>query len=115
MPQFTFVSGGADNIKKWQCPEGKFLHNLSGHRSIINALAVNDDDVLVSAGDDGSLKFWDYTTGYNFGETETVVQPGSLDSEAGIYAMAFDVTGRCAKKGPLGHTANCPRSPTPCA
>lgn len=26
-------------------------------------------------------------------QTETIVQPGSLDCEAGIYASSFDVTG----------------------
>ena len=25
--EYTFLSGAADNIKKWQCPEGKFLKN----------------------------------------------------------------------------------------
>ncbi len=39
-------------------------------------------------------RFWDYTTGYGFQNEVTRVQPGSLDAEAGIYAMAFDQTGR---------------------
>lgn len=69
------------------------MKNLSGHNTIINALAVNEDGVLVSGGDNGSLHFWDYETGYSFQQVDTVVQPGSLDAEAGIYAMAFDVTG----------------------
>ena len=38
-------------------------------------------------------RFWDYTTGYGFQNEVTRVQPGSLDAEAGIYAMAFDQTG----------------------
>lgn len=91
--QFTFCSGAADNIKKWQCADGKFLHNMSGHNSIINCLAVNSDDVFVSGGDDGSLRFWDYQTGYQFCSEQSKVQPGSLDSEAGILAMSFDRTG----------------------
>jgi pleiotropic regulator 1 len=39
------------------------------------------------------MRFWDYTTGYCFQEEVTKAQPGSLDSEAGIYASTFDKTG----------------------
>jgi len=90
---FGFVSGAADNIKKWRTRDGTFLQNLSGHNTPINALAVNDDNVLVSCGDNGSMKFWDYETGYCFQDAQTIVQPGSLDAEAGIYAAAFDLSG----------------------
>jgi pleiotropic regulator 1 len=44
-----------------------------------------------SAGDNGSLWFWDWTSGHCFQQTETQVQPGSLESESGIYATAFDM------------------------
>lgn len=37
--------------------------------------------------------FWDWRTGYNFQKLQTVVQPGSLDSEAGIFACCFDISG----------------------
>ncbi len=43
-----------------------FLHNLRGHSSIVNALATNEDNVLFSGGDNGSITFWDYDTGYAF-------------------------------------------------
>ena len=33
-------------------------------------------------------------SGYCFQNTRTIVQPGSLDAEAGVYAMAFDLSGR---------------------
>lgn len=74
-----------------------------------------------SLGDNGSLWFWDWTSGHNFQQSQTIVQPGthllesfialelkhqteaislslslvsgSLDSEAGIYAMTYDLTG----------------------
>mmetsp|Transcript_24041 Transcript_24041/g.54244 ORF Transcript_24041/g.54244 Transcript_24041/m.54244 type:complete len:258 (-) Transcript_24041:174-947(-) len=91
--EFSFVSGAADNLKKWQTRDGKFLRNLSGHDTIVNAVACNEDGVLVSGGDNGSLHFWDYETGHGFQQTDTIVQPGSLDAEAGIYAMGFDLTG----------------------
>lgn len=91
--QFSFVSGAADHIKKWSLPDGVFQHNFDGHDSIIDALAINEDGVLVSGGDDGTMQFWDYDTGYCFQKTRTKVQPGSLESEAGVFAMAFDRSG----------------------
>ena len=95
MPSFenTFLSGAADNLKKWQTKEGRFIKNFSGHKAVINALAINDDGVTVSCADNGTMDFWDYKTGYCFQRAETVAQPGSLDSENGIYAAAFDMTG----------------------
>ena len=48
---------------------------------------------LCTAGDNGSLHFWDWKTGYNFQKHQTTVQPGSLDSEAGIFKCLFDVSG----------------------
>lgn len=56
-------------------------------------MAINQDGVMVSSADNGSMKFWDYNTGYCFHEELTKAQPGSLDSEAGIYASTFDKTG----------------------
>ena len=93
LQEFSFVSASADNMKKWQCRDGKFLKNLSDHNSVINSVTINEDGVMVSGGDDGTLNFWDYDTGYCFQRTQTVVQPGSLDAEAGIFASAFDLSG----------------------
>lgn len=72
----TFVSGAADNIKKWNCREGVFLRNLSGHNAVVNSLAINQDGVLVSSADNGSMHFWDYDTGHCFQKELTKVQPG---------------------------------------
>ena len=36
------------------------------------------------------MHFWDWKTGYNFQRMQTAVQPGSIDSEAGVFAMTFD-------------------------
>lgn len=38
-------------------------------------------------------RFWDWRSGNCFQQGQTVPQPGSLDSEAGIYALAFDRSG----------------------
>jgi len=69
------------------------MRNISGHNTIVNALGLNKDNVLVSGGDNGSLYCWDWKTGYNFQKIETPVQPGSLEGEAGILACTFDQTG----------------------
>jgi WD40 repeat protein len=47
----------------------------------------------LSSGDNGSMYFWDWKTGYNFQKIQTTVQPGSLDSEAGIFQCCFDNSG----------------------
>ncbi|CAH8563059.1 unnamed protein product [Heterobilharzia americana] len=71
--QNAFVSGSPDNIKQWKLPAG--------------------DNVVVSGGDNGSVHFWDWKSGYNFQRLQAQVQPGSIDSEAGIFALAFDRSG----------------------
>ena len=44
------ASASPDNIKQWKFPNGDFLQNLSGHNAIVNTLALNQDNVLVSGG-----------------------------------------------------------------
>lgn len=90
---YMFASASADNIKSWKCPEGKFIQNLTGHNAIINCLAVNTDGVLASGADNGTMHLWDWTTGYNFQRFQAPVQPGSLDSEVGVFSITFDTSG----------------------
>jgi len=45
------------------------------------------------AGDNGSMCFWDVKSATCFQRRETIVQPGSLDSEMGIFASTFDKSG----------------------
>jgi len=91
--EYTFASASPDNIKKWKCPEGKFLHNITGHNCIINTLAVNQDNVFVAGGDNGKIHLFDWKSGHNFQTLETIAQPGSLEGEKGIFACAFDHSG----------------------
>ena len=50
------MGGSADNIKKYRLPVGEFLHNmLQNQKAIISSMAVNEDGVLVSGADNGSL------------------------------------------------------------
>ena len=91
--QYTFASAAPDNIKQWKFPDGNFflfktiqytvssilflapnskrplgnfIQNISGHNSILNAIAVNSDGVCVSGADNGSMQWFDWRTGYNF-------------------------------------------------
>lgn len=56
----------------------RFLQNFSGHNSVVNCMAINEDGVAVSCGDNGTMNFWDYKTGYCFQESKTIVQPGKF-------------------------------------
>nr|CDS34393.1 pleiotropic regulator 1 [Hymenolepis microstoma] len=91
--QNAFVSASPDNIKQWKLPNGNFLQNLSGHKALVNAITINMDGVVVSGGDNGSMYFWDWRSGYNFQKLNSIAQPGSINSEAGIFALAFDKSG----------------------
>ena len=66
---------------------------MSEHNCIKNALAINDDNVLVSGADNGTLYFYDWSSGYNFQQLQSPVQPGSLSSEAAIFDIKFDRSG----------------------
>ncbi|KAI0560898.1 WD40/YVTN repeat-like containing protein [Gracilaria domingensis] len=93
--EFSFASASAENIKTWALPNGTFMRNLSGAhgKKLVNALAINEDGVLASGGDDGTVAFWDYSSAHCFQKAKGVVQPGSLECENGIYGLAFDKSG----------------------
>lgn len=39
------------------------------------------------------MKFWDWKSGYCYQSMDMIVQPGSLSSEAGVFASTYDKTG----------------------
>lgn len=51
------------------------------------------DPTYIILGDNGSMHLWDWKSGYCFQKLQATAQPGSLDSEAGIFATAFDMSG----------------------
>lgn len=91
--EFSFASASIDNIKTWAFPNGDFMRNLSGHTSLVNALAFNHDGVLVSGADNGDLRFWDAASAHCYQSTKVRVQPGSMENEAGVFALTFDHSG----------------------
>ncbi|KAJ1757460.1 pre-mRNA-splicing factor prp46 [Coemansia sp. RSA 1591] len=90
---FGFASASSDSIRQWKCPRGDFVQSFNGHSSIVNTMCANNDGVMFSGGDDGTMRFWDWRSAHCFQKTQTVVQPGSLDSEAGVFCSTFDRTG----------------------
>lgn len=90
--EMSFCSGSSSSMKQWRLPKGDLIQNLDGHNTIINTLAVSSDDVLVSGGDNGSMQFRDYKSGHTFQTLQSKPQPGSLETEAGIFSSMFDKT-----------------------
>ena len=64
--EYTFASAAADKIRIWKLPEGHQLRKIPDHAAIINSLALNQDNVMVSGADNGTLYFYDWKSGYNF-------------------------------------------------
>ncbi|KAF2120870.1 WD40-repeat-containing domain protein [Lophiotrema nucula] len=91
--EWTFASGSSQSIKGFKFPDGALMNNYEGHNSIINTLSINEDNIMFSGGDDGSLAFWDYPTGHCYQKSHSIAQPGSLDAEAGVMCSTFDKTG----------------------
>ena len=92
--EYNFASAAADNIKKWALPRGEFLFNfLERPSEVINDICINEDGVLVSAGDNGTLSLRDWKSGNTFQTIRTPVQPGSLEAEGGIMACEWDKSG----------------------
>ena len=91
--EYTWASASTDSVKVWKCPTGAFLRNCDGHSTILNALAINRSNVLVSGGNDGSLGFWDWSSGHMYDKQHTIAQSGTLEGENAIFDLSFDVTG----------------------
>ena len=49
--------------------------------------------MLTCAADNGTLFMWDWRSGHNFQRAQAPVQPGSIDSEGGVFALSFDRSG----------------------
>ncbi|KAG5356888.1 Pre-mRNA-splicing factor PRP46 [Yarrowia sp. C11] len=91
--EFTFSTASANSSKQWKCPEGDLVLNYDDQNAIINTLSVNQDNVMFSGGDNGSIGFYDWKTGHMFQSTQSIPIPGSIESENGIFDSSFDKTG----------------------
>ena len=91
--EWCFASASRDSLFRWEGDSASLGSKFDPHSEIINSLCINEDNVMVSAGDDGTLRFWDWSSGRCFQETKTIAMPGSIESELGILDCSFDVTG----------------------
>ncbi|KAL9608819.1 MAG: hypothetical protein Q9167_006354 [Letrouitia subvulpina] len=95
--EWTFASASTGSIKQWMFAKENsnvaLMQNFDGQNAIINTLSVNEDNVLFSGADNGSMSFWDWKTGHRYQDLDTTAQPGSLDAEAGLMSSTFDRTG----------------------
>ncbi|CDK28669.1 unnamed protein product [Kuraishia capsulata CBS 1993] len=90
----TFATASSDAVKFWTLPEGEYVRDFSPrHNAIINTLSVNRSNVMFSGADNGTMAFWDWKSGHKFQELTTTKLPGSIESENGIFASAFDRSG----------------------
>jgi pleiotropic regulator 1 len=64
--EYSFASGGSDKIRVWKCPEGHMLRTIPGPNAIVNALALNHDNVLIAGTDNGTINFYDWESGHCF-------------------------------------------------
>ena len=92
----TFVSCGADAIRKWKLPEGAFMTNIgeqqgtASNQSLWTTLAVNSTGCLFAGAEDGQMLFTDYDSGALVQRRKTKPLPGTPDGASGILCAAFD-------------------------
>lgn len=90
---WCFISASPDSIFQWNGAEGKLFRRFNEHNAVINSVSINEDGVMITCGDDGSIKFWDFDSATCFQSDFTSVQEGSLQVERGILDSTFDITG----------------------
>lgn len=92
--EFSMASASTSDVRSWRLPLGELLTNYEAQDlDVINALSVNQDDVLFAGGDNGTLSFFDYKSGHKYQSLVTKELPGSKESERGILCSTFDATG----------------------
>jgi pleiotropic regulator 1 len=53
--QWSFVSASQDAVIKWAGAECDSFKKFCGNQEIVKAMAINQDDVFVTTGDDGTM------------------------------------------------------------
>ena len=49
------------------------MRTIADHNAVVNSLALNEDNVLVSGADNGSLHFYDWKSGHCFQRLQSPV------------------------------------------
>ncbi|HEY1376245.1 MAG TPA: serine/threonine-protein kinase [Gemmataceae bacterium] len=85
-------------IRVWERATGKVIHRLLGHEGPAHAVFHPNGKVLLSAGQDRSLRVWDLATG---AEARRVTAPAGVGSH---FGLAVSPDGRLLAAGGAGHT-----------
>ena len=90
---YAFVSAAGKSIKRFGCPDGDLLSSFKGRTHTTHALALNDDGLMVAAGEGSILSFYNYYSGSLLQSIRVPLQTGSLEGEACIFDATFDRSG----------------------
>lgn len=96
--QFAFASASTGSIKKCTLPDGTLMQDFQfgekEPRSLIHSLATSrDGKCLVSGMGNGYLRFWDWNSGKTVQNLQIKTMPGTLETETGVMAVTYDMTG----------------------
>jgi WD40 repeat protein len=82
----ALVRGNASPIEVWDVGASRLVHELSGHRGTVNAVAFGLEGRLASGGNQGTIRLWDPRSGEN-----VLTFRGH---SGGILALAFSPDGQ---------------------
>lgn len=69
---------------------GVHIDDTGNYKYLMRNTSIILHIYVFSVADNGTIHMWDWRTGYNFQRIHAAVQPGSLDSESGIFSCVFD-------------------------
>lgn len=94
----TMVTCGADNVRKWRLPTGEFFCNLNlmpgaPEEGLWSCASLSAQDILFVGGEDGGMRFYNWSTHTMFQYGTTPSARGTLAGEGGILCCSFDKSG----------------------
>lgn len=98
----TFIGTKSGDIERWNADLSKKLATWSAHPTTINRLMLLNDDVLVSASDDTTIRIWDIQTQqelgvcWNLGQVKDIALAREGNSWTAFAAIAESKFGRVA-------------------
>nr|WP_263012929.1 serine/threonine-protein kinase [Ancylothrix sp. D3o] len=104
--ELIFASGTFRDIRLWELPGGRRLHNFIGHDSWIRALTISQNGKLMaSAGDDRTIRLWDIQKRFRMRSVP------NTHAEA-VTALAFTPNGQTLVSGSRDKTIRLWRLPS---
>lgn len=97
----AFASASFNDIRKWNVPDGKFIHRFHGHDADISSVDVSAENELCSAAHDGTMVFWDWK---KYSQLQNVKNIDMSTTPSEILACKFDQTGKTLITGESDHS-----------